>query len=1849
MLIGLNMAEIDMLINARKYRRRLVTELYNKSDQFDTWQFIAIDESLQACIDYRTKLDELNNKIQSLRFVAGFSEEDLENELESCENYDLRIRLCTIKLNQCKIDRQIPRNDGTANVTNRSLLKCPTAPLPTYHSMPNEDLTRFFAQFEETIDRYNYPEYDKLLLLKQQLSGRALTLVNSLEADKQGYSHAKQLLEKALASPDIQKFNVIRQLTQLNMKDHSDPFEYISRMRVISESIKNLKIDIEFVQQYFVWNGMTETFKNHMIQITNKSKPNFMEINDSIFQASERFMESRSDDFPVVTNDSKGKVSEKSAYAAPINYDNSSQVGNFKSCSICSSYEKRDASHPIFRCEKFRNAKEKIAELVKLGFCLKCGNNTHKTSFCKYKFRNKCKFCGQWHFSFLCDKDSTPKKTFEAKSRVTKPDREVSNNVAAVEVWQSMANSECILPTFTVNINGMMVRCLKDGGCQTNLIDSNIARKFDLPIVRDISLKINGINNSRNYNTKVVRLNIDIGGELFDLEAIVLPSIDINLRLPGLSKVVRSFKNRYYEMADKMLSDQSDEIGNISIIIGTKSAHCLPVKDVLFGSNKCIYSQTPIGVMLQGDIDQILENSQSLSRNYEFSSYSTNVSNIDDSDEKYYIDTSFNVNLKDKFLHETASKAAQDILDRNCANIINYDCVEYEENSTKLNDELVQYAIDHTTRNDDGRLIMPLLWNKEMSHLLAKNDKLSRQILNSNLKKYGKDIDKLKMIDNVIHEQEKANIVERIDNEKEFLSNYPNHSFLPHMPIFRPDKDTTKCRIVFLSNLCEKSRGSDQFISHNQALYSGPSLNNKITVALLHLRFGKFVLCFDIKKAFNNILLYEEDQNRLLFYWFRDVSKGDFSVQLFRNIRLSFGLRTSPFLLMLALYKILVLDALNDPKDLKLLKKQIYHYAYMDNCAFTLETSEALERAFSSLNGIFEPYQFGLQQYLTNDLKLQDKIDRDNDVKTSNEVKLLGMNWNRSKDCLSTMSIELDTNASTKRSILSTLASQYDIFGTNIPVMNRSKLFMHKLQKSKNIDWDTNLSSDLKREWKNIASQANSSPKFELNRFVGNKDDSYNIICCSDSSKEIYGAVCYIQNVKTGDINYLMAKNRLVNKQLESKSIPALEIQGIALGAEMTIDIYNSLTSGAVCPVNIVKLYVYTDSYVALTWLNSYINTLDKMRNISNFVMNRLHAIKKCCDINPIEFSFVSGTDNPADCATRCVSGKLLLKTNYFAGPSFLDNSFSSVHSRDDLLRVIIPNPLGKKVEVNCNFLSFVESDFINNIINKYSSFRKLVQVFSCVLKCKDKWKSKIGKHFTKDCSNYHLEATNILIRNEQSRYFPEVFNYFSSDDRNIKDIPPLVSRLNLYVSSDDLLRVKSKFERFDRNSLGKFPIILPKESKLTNLLIVQYHEDFLHVGCYALLAELRKFYYINHYFSTVKKIVKSCITCGRFKNRVIKLNQSSYKEWRVEAPEIPFAYLFMDHLGPFSVRDGKEKIKVWLLCFTCIWSRAINVKICYNLSVSEFLRAFQLHCFDFGLPQYCFSDLGSQLVAGGKIIENIIEDPEAKSYFDSLRLKFVKFNQFAKGKSELGSMVEVCVKALKKLIYSSIKTNILTNREFEFLICEVIHIVNRRPVALKEVLRDKDLDVPEAITPELLLRGYSLTSVNIMPDNNIDLNDPDFENENVSDKVVSISEKLQRVRLNMIERYNSEFLSTLIYQAINQKDRFKPVNSRVIKRGDIVLLKENFTKPVNYPMARVLSVEINNLGEITEASLLKGRSREVVRRHASAIIPLLESDIPGRDESKVEILQDTSAKVQRTCAKETIRLNRKLAESHLV
>ena len=132
-------------------------------------------------------------------------------------------------------------------------------------------------------------------------------------------------------------------------------------------------------------------------------------------------------------------------------------------------------------------------------------------------------------------------------------------------------------------------------------------------------------------------------------------------------------------------------------------------------------------------------------------------------------------------------------------------------------------------------------------------------------------------------------------------------------------------------------------------------------------------------------------------------------MEAYHNLCLSFRLRCSPTILMVGLSKFLIMDACDDPDSLKKLKCWLYSLTYIDNGAATMNNS------VSELQEIFNRYKFELQQFTTNNERLQTEIDKNVGSTTPDTVKLFALNWNRVMDCIYAPKLELNVCAKNKR------------------------------------------------------------------------------------------------------------------------------------------------------------------------------------------------------------------------------------------------------------------------------------------------------------------------------------------------------------------------------------------------------------------------------------------------------------------------------------------------------------------------------------------------------------------------------------------------------------------------------------------------------------------------------------------------------------------------------------------------------------------------------------------------------------------------------------------------------------------
>lgn len=1945
---------MDALKETRRLKRTDATKTCNLvTEKIGSW-------SIEDKIHYKTylesvksELDKLNEQIFNKLLESKSTEAKNDEEYKKCTEYTHKI-IYAISVIQLSLQPSPPATETPSAAAAAAVppaasplnkLKLPQVKLPVYGHREGEDLNKFFNNFEQIIDKYGLSNYERFVYLQQQLSGEPLTVIKSLATNNQNYDSAKALLEKAFASKITLQFEAVERLSKLKFDTGENPYQFISDFRLIIESFRSLEINSDIVLQYFIWQGMNSTLKNQFVNITNKNRPSLAEIEQHIFDATERYKtfskKPSSDRAKNITSDSTSACAAAVKYNKPSTSSPQNAKSNNVFCSLCSDKETKVVSHSTSKCPQYSSPQDKLDRLNYLGGCTRCSNVGHTKPQCKFRFRKRCS-CSEFHFPFLCVAAKNEQKQNDNTENKSKTLTTGSIFVGNVDLDQF--GEDAIIPTFSVKMNkNCTIRGMRDSGCQPNFISCDTAKKLKLKIVRnDFPLNINGFNSSEHVLTDIVELKLVKNQP--PILAVCVPEIKTKLHLPNLRKMAMAFKEKGYILADKfLLSQKTDEISNLDFILGNNDCQLLHQQEILFGTAPfSMYTKTPFGVCLIGGIKRMGNNLQHLpqvnpdvQRNLRQSSGCTGVqatsgdvssekvesigtqgnlrhssgssealvgnqssqSNIEDAstrssstvdealsesrenlrhsssspteapsedatstehinipeshstenestenDKNLVVDTSLvtpslcsmkvSIDRHGYVDSKVLDAAAREICNESRINNLQYDDGIYNDVTREQDQRVVDFVLDNTTRDSSGRLSMPLLWNPKVKHMLAKNERLSKCVLQSNLRKLEKNPEKLFLYDNVIKDQTKADVIERIHDLSLYLQDHPNASFLPHMGVFRMGHESTKCRVVMLSNLVENANSNLQPISHNQAMLSGPNLNRKISTAITKIRFDENILCFDFKKAFLSIKLDEIDKEKVLFHWFQNVQKNDFTIVGYKFNRLPFGLRCSPAILMLGLYKLLIIDTESDDDQRKEIKKVIYDLLYMDNGAITSNGSGMGPETITVLKSIFEPYHFLLQQFVTNDTKLQEMIDQDSHESTPTEVKLLGLRYNRKNDTLSTAPLKLDITASTKRMMLSSLASNYDVLQFTGPLLNRARLFIHKLQNSSDIGWDDLLSTSCLKEWKNISKQLNSYPPITIDRFVGRRDGNYSLIGFSDASKFMIGCVIYIQDNETGKVSFILAKNRIVNRQLVHKSIPSLELHAISFAVETLMDTLSELNdSSSVTPINITKLFLFADSMVALNWINSFVNKLNKMQKQSPFVMNRLDAIHRFCEKFPVNFKFVGGLENPSDLSTRPTSYKQFNSSCYLSGPEFL-MSKKYLSGEDNMeLSFIVPNPnaviTGHENEgiqscsstVNKTLESVAPEHIIS--LDKYSDLGKLVRVLSKVMKfinrLKIKCQRKNKENFSNlECysndTNFYTKALTKIIKIEQEKQYPECVKYLSLNRKCNKSMPNLVGQLNLFSDDEGILRVRSKFSSWNANSRKEYPILLPRTGILTEMIINSMHHRFSHAGIYSILGELRKRYFIPRIFSTVKKVLKLCLVCKRQNARTIKTNQSDYREFREKPPHVPYRYIFLDHFGPYWIKLTDHKTKVWVLCITCLWTRAINLVISYDMTTKEFLRTFQHHIYQYGLPERVFSDLGSQIVAGANLITNMLNDTESHAFFNERNMKVTKFQQYFKGNHELGSLVEICVKMSRRLISGSLGNKIPSHSEFSLIVAQANHLVNKRPIAFKETLRDSTTnmhDMPETITPENLLRGYDTHTLDVIPGDCPDESSEEWKLGNNLKELRNDHKKLSKIRSKLTDIYHNEFLGTLMRQATDKKDRYRPVKHDFLKPGHIVLLKEEHRKATHYPMAIVRETIPNDLGEVTNVIVKKGATNETVKRHVSSVIPFLSME----------------------------------------
>ena len=209
----------------------------------------------------------------------------------------------------------------------------------------------------------------------------------------------------------------------------------------------------------------------------------------------------------------------------------------------------------------------------------------------------------------------------------------------------------------------------------------------------------------------------------------------------------------------------------------------------------------------------------------------------------------------------------------------------------------------------------------------------------------------------MIQDQIKTGIVERVGGP----ATGQHEFYIPHKAVVRDTAETTKLRVVYDAS----ARAYSGAPSLNECLNSGPPLQNKLWSALVRSRFHPVAVTGDIKQAFLQVRIKEQDRDALRFHWLKDPSSQ--TVETLRFTRALFGLTSSPFLLGGVIQHLLESCRQNYPDIVSEIERSLY----VDDLISGGPSSEKAKEIKSASQNVFAKGTFELHKWHSNVKELE--------------------------------------------------------------------------------------------------------------------------------------------------------------------------------------------------------------------------------------------------------------------------------------------------------------------------------------------------------------------------------------------------------------------------------------------------------------------------------------------------------------------------------------------------------------------------------------------------------------------------------------------------------------------------------------------------------------------------------------------------------------------------------------------------------------------------------------------------------------------------------------------------------------
>lgn len=328
-------------------------------------------------------------------------------------------------------------------------------------------------------------------------------------------------------------------------------------------------------------------------------------------------------------------------------------------------------------------------------------------------------------------------------------------------------------------------------------------------------------------------------------------------------------------------------------------------------------------------------------------------------------------NLDSMFLAQTTSTSYEEL----CG----MDVLGLEDKPNGDQSVVYEEFIEQLSRSPEGWYETGLPWKGDHPPLPSNKSGSLKRLgsLVQRLKKTGK----LDDYDAIIQEQLQEGVIEEAEmpaSEREF--------YIPHKAVLRESAETTKMRIVYDAS----ARAYDSAPSLNDCLEVGPPLQNQLWKVLLRGRFHAVALAGDIRKAFLQVRIREQDRDALRFHWLD--GKNPLRIRTYRFTRALFGLGPSPFLLGGVIHQHLNTCRADHPDTVAEIERELY----VDDLITGRGSVQETEQKKATTTEIFRQATFHLHKWHSNIPKLEISEDAENEDDLSYAKQQLGV---KSREC----------------------------------------------------------------------------------------------------------------------------------------------------------------------------------------------------------------------------------------------------------------------------------------------------------------------------------------------------------------------------------------------------------------------------------------------------------------------------------------------------------------------------------------------------------------------------------------------------------------------------------------------------------------------------------------------------------------------------------------------------------------------------------------------------------------------------------------------------------------------------------